>query len=190
MGQRWFSVCRAISIQAQGGVEHECSYLGLQQHAPIRVDLLVMVQSQVVDVLPGCDDGPRWARLADAGELRAKNKNTSRSRLLFPRKAVIYPLWEEKRSGHWRSVSEIASLGRLLSTTPLWAWPSKRHISIFARIDVVRPFIQSTSRCVPSSTRIASPSAYSPGHHLNGRCGSGRGTSILDRLNALNILQK
>lgn len=136
--------------------------------------------------------GSRWARLADAGELRAKNKN--RSRLLFPRKAVIYPLWEEKRSGHWRSMSEIASLGRLLSTTPLWAGPSKRHVSIFAHIDVVPPFIQSTSRCVPkivsSSSRIASPSAYSPGLHLNGRCGSGRGTSILDSFNALNILQR
>jgi hypothetical protein len=129
--------------------------------------------------------GTRWARLADAGELRAKNKN--RFRLLFPRKAVLYPLWEEKRSGHWRSVREIARFGRLLSTTPLRAvraWLSKRHISIFAHIDVVRPLIQSTSRCVSkiasSSTRIASPSACSPGLHLNGRCGSGRGTSILD----------
>jgi hypothetical protein len=37
-GDGWLSVCWAISIQAQGGVEHECSYLGLQQHAPIRVD--------------------------------------------------------------------------------------------------------------------------------------------------------
>lgn len=136
--------------------------------------------------------GTRWARLADAGELRAKNKN--RSRLLFPRKTVINPLWEEKRSGHWRSVCEIASSGRLLSTTPLRAWLSKRHISIFAHIDVVRPFIQSTSRCVSkiasSSTRIASPSACYPGLHLNGRCESGRGTSILDSFNALYMLQR